>query len=149
MSRFRIVALTVLIAIALLGSLWYEIIATRPVRAAVRTCSELFTIANRPGLSDAERLRAATALCSRAYRAKHPLSLAAEGGIRGIPRNLNKNFQAWRYGPNVWICITNRVGPVYQFVEEDTRWRFDGPVAILRPQGELIPISDLADSIAD
>jgi hypothetical protein len=77
------------------------------------------------------------------------LILAAEGGISGIPRNLNKNFQAWRNGPNVWICVTNRVGPVYQFVEENGEWRFDGPIAILRPHGELIPIADLAEPIPE
>ena len=63
---------------------------------------------------------------------------AHEGGIVGLPRNIHKNFQAWRQGPNVWLCPTNRVGPVYQFVRESGSWRFDGPVGILRGRGEFV-----------
>ena len=103
------------------------------MRSALRTCSELFTIANRTDLPESERLTAARLLCSSQYLAKHPLAFAAEGGIVGVPRNLSKNFQAWREGPNIWICTSNRVGPVYQFVFQDGVWRFDGLVAILRP----------------
>ncbi len=111
----------------------------------MRTCAELFTIANRPDLDEAKRIEAARSLCSTRYLGTHKLTLAAEGGIVGIPRNLNKNFQAWREGPNIWICTSNRIGPVYQFVLEDGRWRFDGPVGILRAWGEMIPMSDLPD----
>ena len=133
------------IALIVIGGLTYEIIATQPVRGAVRTCAELFTVANRPDLDEAERLRAARSLCSTRYLRTHELTLAAEGGIVGIPRNLNKNFKAWREGPNVWICTSNRVGPVYQFVFEDGGWRFDGPVGLLRAWGEMIPMADLPD----
>jgi hypothetical protein len=69
--------------------------------------------------------------------------VADEGGIVGLPRSINKNFQAWRQGPNVWICPTNRVGPVYQFVLEGDDWRFDGPVGVLRPHGEFLPAGEL------
>ena len=88
---------------------------------------------------------AARSLCSTRYLKTHPLAVAAEGGLVGIPRNINKNFKAWREGPNVWICPTNRIGPVYQFVFEDGGWRFDGPVGILRPWGEMVPMSDLPE----
>jgi hypothetical protein len=145
MSRTRSLIVAGVLALILLGGLTVEIIATQPVRGALRTCTELFTIANRPGLSAAERLNAARALCSRRYLQTHELKVADEGGLVGIPRNINKNFQAWREGPNVWICPTNRIGPVYQFVFEDGGWRFDGPVGILRPRGEMVPASELPE----
>ncbi|MHB1560529.1 MAG: hypothetical protein ACYC61_24005 [Isosphaeraceae bacterium] len=129
---------------ALIAWLAYELVVTAPVRRAVRTCSELFTVANRTDLQAEERLAQARALCSRRYLETHRLAIAAEGqGLVGIPRNLNKNFQAWRQGPNVWICPTDRVGPVYQFVLEDGAWRFDGPVGLLRARGEFIPMKDV------
>ena len=43
------------------------------------------------------------------------------------------------------ICTSNRVGPIYQFVYEDGRWRFDGLVGILRSWGEIVRASDLPD----
>jgi hypothetical protein len=145
MSRTRSLIIAGATTLILLGGLAFEIIATQPVRRALRTCTELFTIANRPGLSAAERLDAARALCSRRYLQAHELNVADEGGIVGIPRNINKNFQAWREGPNVWICPTNRIGPVYQFVFESGSWRFDGPVGILRARGEMVPASELPE----
>ena len=110
--------------------------SSRPARCAgaVRTCAELFTAANRPDLKPEQRIAAARALCTRRYLQTHKLDVADDGqGLVGVPRNLNKNFKAWREGPDVWICPTNRIGPVYQFVLEDGAWRFDGPVGILRP----------------
>jgi hypothetical protein len=145
MSRTRRIVIAGAITLIAIGGLAYEIIATAPVRGAVRTCAELFTVANRPDLDEAERLRAARSLCSTHYLRTHKLALAAEGGIVGIPRNLNKNFKAWREGPNVWICTANRIGPVYQFVLEDGAWRFDGLVGILRSWGQMIPMADLPD----
>lgn len=145
MSRTRSLIIAGVITLILLGGLAFEIITTQPVRGALRTCTELFTIANRPGLSEAERRDAARALCSRRYLQTHELKVADEGGIVGIPRNINKNFQAWREGPNVWICPTNRIGPVYQFVFENGGWRFDGPVGILRARGEMVRTSELPD----
>ncbi len=148
MTRPRIILLSAVIVLALLGGLAYEIISTQPVRGALRTCSELFTIANRTDLPDSERLTAARLLCSSRYLEKHPLALAAEGGIVGIPRNLNKNFKAWRTNAHIWICTSNRVGPVYQFVLQDGVWRFDGLVAILRPYGEIVRASEFPEPIA-
>jgi hypothetical protein len=138
--------IAVAIVLILLGGLAYEIISTAPVRGAVRTCSELLTIANRPGWPPERRIAAARELCSGRYLATHKLDVGDQGeGLVGFPRNFNKNFKAWREGPNVWVCPTNRIGPVYQFVFEGGAWRFDGPVGILRPWGQIIPMADVPD----
>jgi hypothetical protein len=123
----------------------YEIISTRPVREAVRVYSNLITVGNRPDLSDVERLESARKLCSSHFLTTKKLELGPEGGIVGLPRTMNKNFQAWSQGSNVWLCPTNRIGPVYQFVQENGKWRFDGLIAILRPKGQLIPITDIPE----
>jgi hypothetical protein len=146
MSRKRSITIAAAIGVLLIAGVAFEVVTTQPVRGAMRTLSELFTIANRPDLTDAERKQAAEALCTARYLKAHPLAIAAEGGIIGFPRNINKNFKAWREGTNVWICPTNRIGPIYQFVFENNRWRFDGPVALLRPWGEIVRTSDLPES---
>jgi hypothetical protein len=146
MNRTRIFLITALITFLAVAGVAFEAIATQPVRGAMRTCSALFTIANRPDLTDTERLDAARSRCSTRYLQGHPMALAAEGGLSGFPRNINKNFKAWREGPHVWICTTNRIAPVYQFVFENGDWRFDGPVAILRPWGEIVRTSELPDT---
>ena len=119
MTCARSTAIAAVITATVAGGLAIEVITTGPVRGSIRSLSELFTIANRPDLTADQRLAAARSLCTARYREAHPLALAAEGGIVGIPRNINKNFQAWREGPNVWVCPTNRIGPVYQFVYEE------------------------------
>jgi hypothetical protein len=138
-----------MVATLLIGAVAFEVVTTRPVRGAMQTLSELFTIANRPDLTDDQRLTQARSLCTARYLQAHPLAVAAEGGLIGLPRNINKNFKAWRDGPDVWICPTNRIGPVYRFVFENSGWRFDGPVAILRPWGEIVRTSDLPDSVTE
>ena len=146
MSHARSFLIAGAIVLILLGVLAYEVVSTGPVRGAVRTCSELLTIANRPGLKPEERQAAARALCTRRYLSTHKLDVAeGGGGFVGIPRNLNKNFKGWREGPNVWICTTNRIGPIYQFVLEDGTWKFDGPVGLLQPRGEIVPMTDMPD----
>jgi hypothetical protein len=147
MTRARSLITAALVTSLLIAVLAWEIITTQPVRGAVRSLAALFTVANRPDLSESERLAAARGLCSAHYLAAHPLVLADEGGIVGIPRNINKNFKAWREGPNIWICPTNRIGPVYQFVYEAGSWRFDGPVGVLGPQGDFRSTSELPDSV--
>jgi hypothetical protein len=149
MSRARSIAIATAVSVLLIGGVVFEVVTTQPVRGAMRALSELFTIANRPDLSDAERLDAARSLCAARYLAAHPLAVSVEGGLIGFPRNINKNFKAWREGPNVWICPTNRIGPVYQFVFENNGWRFDGPVAILRPWGEIVRTSELSDAVPE
>jgi hypothetical protein len=145
MSKSSSIAVATAVSVVLIGGVVFEIVTTQPVRGGMRTLSELFTIANRPDLTADERLNAARSLCSARYLQAHPLVVAAEGGLVGLPRNINKNFKAWREGPNVWICPTNRIGPVYQFVFENNGWRFDGPVAILRPWGEIVRTSELPE----
>jgi hypothetical protein len=148
MRRTRLYFIAAAFTLLLFAGVAFEVITTRFVRGAMRACSELFTIANRPDMSEDARLSAARSLCSARYLRAHPLAVAAEGGIIGMPRNINKNFKAWREGPHVWICPTNRVGPVYQFVFENGGWRFDGLIAILRPWGEIVRSSELADPIS-
>ncbi len=145
MSRTRIALIAAAVTAALLGGLAFEIVTTQPTRGALRTCAELFTVANRPDLTDSERLAAAAPLCSKRYLLEHPLATAPEGGLANIPRNLNKNFKAWRDGPNVLICIptgSNRIGPIYRFIYEDSRWRFDGLFGTLRSWGEIVRTND-------
>lgn len=145
MTRARPIIIAVSVVSLLIAGLAWEIITTQPVRGAVRSLAALFTIANRPDLNETERLAAARELCSAGYLATHPLAVADEGGIKGIPRNIDKNFRAWRQGANVWVCPTNRIGPVYQFVYERDDWRFDGPAGVLGPQGEFHPASELPE----
>ncbi|APW64064.1 hypothetical protein [Paludisphaera borealis] len=131
-------------AVLALG-LAYEVVSTRPVRQAVQAYSELVTLANRPDLSIAGRLEAARPFFSARYLATHDLQTAREGGLVGLPRYINKNFQAWRQGPAVWLCPSNRIGPVYQLVKEDGRWKFDGLIGILRSRNVLVPASEMPE----
>lgn len=109
---------------------------TAPTRRSVQAYTALLGAANRQDVAAAE------ALCSTRYRAVHRLRPAPDGGLVGLPRNIHKNFQVWREGSYVWLCPTNRVGPVYQFVREAGAWRFDGPVGILRPGGRVARLDD-------
>jgi hypothetical protein len=105
----------------------------------VTAYTALIVAANRGDLDAVRRL------CTSRYLKEHDVRPAREGGVVGLPRNIHKNFRAWRHGPHVWICPTNRVGPLYQFVFEAGSWRFDGPVGILRGRGEVIPYTELMD----
>jgi hypothetical protein len=116
---------------------------TAPTRDAVQVYLALIAAANRQDVS------AAQSLCSTRYRNTHSLLPAKNGGLIGLPRNIHKNFQTWREGPNVWLCPTNRVGPVYQFVFESGRWRFDGPIGVLRPGGRVVRFSEGAPEIIE
>lgn len=135
--------------LALLGAgIAYEIITTAPLRGALRVFTTLVALGNRTDLPDNNRLELARSLCSRRYLARKPLSLSQEGGIKGFPRAIDKNYRAWREGENVWICPTNRnstIRPIYQFVHENGEWRFDGLVAMLQLRGGLVRTSDMPD----
>jgi hypothetical protein len=133
------VGATVAVLISVVVLIAAELAWTRPVRAAVRTYSELIAAGN---LNDLARARA---LCSSRYLETHSLRLADEGGLEGLPRNIHTNFQAWREGPNVWLCPTNRVGPIYQFVPEAGDWKFDGPVGLLQARGEIVRMPEVLD----
>jgi hypothetical protein len=117
------------VALVLVAVLGWEIVRTTPVRAAVLAYTELLGAANRQDLAAVRRL------CTARYLRAHPPAAAPEGGVVGLPRNVHPNFQAWTQGPDVWLCPTNRVGPIYQFVREDGQWRFDGPIGWLRSRG--------------
>ena len=146
--RTRNILLAAAAATLLFAGLGYEILTTQPVRGALRAFSDLVAIGNRIEIPPAKRLELARALCSTGYLSRHPLALGPEGGIVGLPRAIDKNFEAWRKGPNVWICPTKRTNtlrPVYQFIREDGVWRFDGPAAILRPWGEVVPTAEMPE----
>ncbi len=140
--RTRPILIGAAVVLALIGALVVTSIRTRPVRQSVIAFTELLAAAN---LGNLPRARA---LCSSRYLAAHPLHPSEEGGIVGLPRNMHPNFQAWREGPHVWICPTNRVGPIYQFALEGEAWKFDGPVGLLRGRGQMIldPALPVAES---
>jgi hypothetical protein len=110
---------------------------TQPVRKCVTAYTQLLVAANRQDVTAAQRL------CSSRYLQSHTLKPAPEGGIVGLPRNIHKNFQAWNAAENVWLCPTNREGPVFQFVYEEDSWKFDGPIGLLQ-RGQVIRYSDLS-----
>jgi hypothetical protein len=141
MTKKKIALIVTVIALVLVGGLTFEIVSTQPVRGALRSFAELFTVANRPDLTDSARLDAARQLCSKRYQREHPLALAPEGGLVNIPRNLHKNYKAWREGADVFICPTDRAPtrPIYRFVFEGDRWCFDGLVGVLLPSGKVVP----------
>ncbi len=130
--RTRPILIGAAVVLALIVVLVVTSVRTRPVRQSVIAFTELLAAAN---LGDLPRARA---LCSSRYLAAHPLQPSEEGGIVGLPRNMHPNFQAWRDGPYVWICPTNRVGPIYQFALEVEAWKFDGPIGLLRGRGQII-----------
>jgi hypothetical protein len=140
--RLKLVVAGLMVATALIAAVAGVAMRTRPVRQAVTAYTHLLGAANRQDVDAARRL------CTARYLAGHHLEPAAEGGIVGLPRNAHPNFQAWRQGTSVWVCPTNRVGPVYQFVFEDGRWKFDGPVGLLRGRGEFLPQDDLTEQAA-
>ncbi|WP_422930334.1 hypothetical protein [Singulisphaera sp. PoT] len=110
--------------------------STRDVRRVVSLYTDLLAAANR---QDLEGVRA---VCSARYLKGHEIVAAAEGGVAGLPRNIHPNFQTWWQGSNIWLCPTNRTGPVYQFVRERGDWRFDGPVGLLRGLNEFYPLDE-------
>ena len=130
--RTRPILIGAAVVAALIAALVVTSVRTRPVRHSVIAFTELLAAAN---LQDLPRARG---LCSSRYLGAHPLEPSAEGGIVGLPRNMHPNFQAWRDGPHVWICPTNRVGPIYQFTREAGAWKFDGPVGLLRGRGRIL-----------
>ena len=132
-SRLVWIILGLVAAVVAVG---FEIAWTAPVREAVRCYTELISAANRRDLA------AARALCTTNYLATHDLKLAKEGGMIGLPRNIHKNFQAWGEGRDVWLCPTNRVGPVFRFVRESGGWKFDGVIGQLMPGGRVVPMEE-------
>jgi hypothetical protein len=141
--RWRPIAIGAIVVLGVIAVVVGEVLYTKPVRETVHAYTNLLSVANRTDLTDAVREEAARQLCTRRYLKTHALRVAPEGGLVGIPRNIHKNYQAWRHGADVWICPTNRVGPIYQFSYEDGGWRFDGPVGLLKAHWEVVPYVDL------
>lgn len=117
------VAALILIAIRLVPA---EFAKQRVVRNYARLLAASFA-------GDLETVRS---LCSTRYLRERPPEPAPQGGVKGMPRGINKNFQVWRDGPVVLLCPTNRIGPVYEFVWEDG-WKFNGSIGLLRSGGRL------------
>jgi hypothetical protein len=138
--RLRPVLVTATVVVVLVVILGGEVIRTAPVREAVASYTALLAAANRQDLVAVRRL------CTARYLREHPPIAAPEGGVVGLPRNVHPNFQAWKQGPHVWLCPTNRVGPLYQFVREGGRWRFDGPIGLLRARHRIELERDPSDS---
>jgi hypothetical protein len=84
-------------------------------------------------------LDAARRLCSDGFLRRDSLRIERGGGVTGLPRTIDPNFKAWRHGPHVWICPTDRVGPVYQVIQEGGVWKFDGLVGLRQPGGTILP----------
>ncbi len=133
---YRPVFIAILVGVTAVTALGVMAVQTRSVRRAVAVYTRLLAAANRQDMNELQQL------CSARYLKTHELRPADEGGVVGFPRNIHSNFQAWRQGPHVWLCPTNRTGPVYQFLFEGGSWRFDGPVGILRGRNEFIPVPD-------
>ncbi len=125
-SRFHVILIGLAVltvgTAALIGVVFFEVVHTGAVRGTVQAYTRLIAAANRQDMEAVRRL------CSARYLRTHALGPAAEGGVMNLPRNIDPHFQAWRHGAAVWLCPTNRVGPVFQFVFEEGGWKFDGPV---------------------
>lgn len=135
-KRLRPYLIGAALVLAAIGGLAAMAISTAPTRGAVRAYSRLLAAAN------SQDIEGARAVCSSRYNLSHPLKPAADGGIVGLPRNIHKNFKVWKSGRDVWLCPTNRTGPVYQFVKEGGEWRFDGPIGNLMPGNVLVRLED-------
>ena len=130
-SNFRYVLVAIAAAPVAMGVVLYLILHTGPVRASVRSFTKLVAAANRGDLE------AARSLCTPRYLAEHGLEAAPEGGLVGLPRGMHPNFKAWRASDGVLVCPTDRVGPVYRFVEHDGAWKYDGLAGVLERDGHV------------
>ena len=107
-------------------------LSTRETRAGVTAYTRLTAAVN---AQDIEKVRS---LCTARYLATHQLRASPSGGMVGFPRFIHKNFQAWREGNAVWLCPTNRVGPIYQFLKEGDQWKYDGLIGLLRSGNQIL-----------
>ena len=128
LNRRRRLAIGLLGVVGLLAIVAVEVRLTARVRGAVGAYAALLAAAND------EDLDAVRSLCSTRYldRTGGP-RLAAEGGLVGLPRSIDKNYRAWQDGDDVLICPSGRIGPVYRLIREGGAWRFDGPAGYLGP----------------
>ncbi len=113
--------------------------ASRVVGSLVVTRRAVAAYTRLIGAANAGDLDAVRAICSARFLESNRLEVAPGGGVVGLPRNIHRNFQAWRDGGVVLLCPTDRVGPVYRFVPEGGGWKFDGLAGLLRPGGRVEP----------
>ena len=136
--RSRRVGLAILGVLALAWPAWSVARSLWTTRQAVACYTRLIQAAN------VQDLTAVRAECSARYLRSHTIEASVGGGVLNLPRNIHRNFRAWEEGAEVWLCPTDRQGPVYRFVPETGRYRFDGPVGLLRG-GEILPIDILSE----
>jgi hypothetical protein len=123
-------------AAAVLCVLVWLAFSTQETRAGVTAYTRLTVAVN------AQDIESVRSLCTNRYLQTHKLRAAASGGMVGFPRFIHKNFQAWREGEAIWLCPTNRIGPIYQFLKEDGVWKFDGLIGLLRSGNQIIVMSE-------
>ena len=143
MSRPR-PALLALVAAGLLA-----VPAARLVRSLAMTRGGVATFARLLAAANAQDLDAVRSACSARYLATHEVERSPEGGVVGLPRVIHKNFRAWREGGDVWLCPTDRVGPVYRIVPERGAWKFDGLVGLLGAGGRVEAMAEERPTSAD
>lgn len=111
-------------------------LSTRDSRAGIAAYTKLTVAVNSQKIEDVKKL------CTRRFIQTHTFESAPEGGLVGFPRFIHKNFQAWREGDAVWVCPTNRIGPVYQFLKEDGEWKYDGLIGLLRSGNQMLVLPE-------
>ena len=111
----------------------------RAVRDLARTRGAVAVYARLVASANAQDLPTIRSLCTDRYLAEHPPRPSGRGGVAGFPRQIHPNFRAWVQGDEVWLCQGNRVGLVVRFVPRAGRWRYDGPVGLLRSDGVVDP----------
>lgn len=122
---------------AILAALAAASPASRWARSQMMTRRALATFVRLLDAANAQDVPAARSLCTARYASRNPPVTSPGGGLVGLPRNIHRNFQAWRDGGEVYLCPTDRVGPIYRFVLDGQSWKFDGPAGMLRPGGRV------------
>ncbi len=134
---------TARIAVALIFASLLAIPTGRAVRSLRMTRSGVTTFTRLLASANAGDLDAVRSLCSGRYLGSHQVVRSAEGGVVGLPRMIHKNFQAWVEGDDVWLCPTDRLGPVYRLVLEEEAWKFDGLVGLLHERGQIEAVEEV------
>ncbi len=125
------------VAGAIAGAALLAVPASRGARSLMMTRRAVATFVAILAAADDQDLDAIRPLCTDRYLRARPPAPSPGGGVVGFPRGIHQNFQAWREGAEVWLCPTDRVGPVYRFSFEGGACRFDGLVGLLRPGGRV------------
>lgn len=134
----RNTSILVAVVLGFVGFVVYESVTTRPRRDATRAFLKLIDVTRRPGLSDEERIETARNFFSARRLAVGPIRLT-DGGVEGLPRDVDHNFPVWRDGAAFLLRPSDRDGVVYRMVEQNGRWRFDGPAGHRHGRGEFVP----------